>query len=330
FIQSVLEQRTHEARQEATQARSVAIEKGFSREHETFVSGQDHYDSAQNHADEEQYEDSIRAFVRATIAFKALKKLDPEVLARRPIEFTVGVTEQDRKLALQVCNQANGDCAKLNFSRETARNVSIAPFGIDQNEISNIQFAQFVKETRYLTQAERQGFTFGLESGALIKVAGLNWRQPLQGVEVSVQEIPNHPVVNLTRVEAQAYCEWDKKRLPSEEEWEFVARGVDQRRLYSWGNGWQQASTEAEFALGVGSNPADMTPERVFDLSGNVKEWTSSNDGDSAIVRGGSWIDNGINRSRLSFRHTVSSELPMQDVGFRCAKTIEKWGGTGS
>ena len=98
-----------------------------------------------------------------------------------------------------------------------AHEVDVPAFEIDKFEVTNADYAAFAEVTGYQTYAERQGLR--------------SWRD-----EWGMGE-DNHPVVIVTWDDAQAYCEWLGKRLPTEAEWEKAARGTD-GRAFPWGNEW--------------------------------------------------------------------------------------------
>jgi serine/threonine-protein kinase len=140
--------------------------------------------------------------------------------------------------------------------------VTVKPFVIDKTEVTSFEYAQFVKETGH--------------------PAPSNWvgNKPIPGQELL-------PVTFVSYDDANAFAAWRSKRdgvqyrLPTEEEWEYAARGGDQDNVYPWGNSWVEgnAVTESSGATSpkpVGSAPNDKTRWGVMDMQGNVYEWTST------------------------------------------------------
>lgn len=164
-----------------------------------------------------------------------------------------------------------------------------------------------------------------------------------------------HPQNCVTWEQADAYCRWAGKRLPSEEEWEYAARGTD-GRAYPWGADaptsahldacGQECATNASLlgmpwvALHDGRDGWDTTaptrsfeagksPFGVYDLAGNVSEWTASPycpypgancGGETRTVRGSSWADGDPHRIRAVARQKASPRARSTEIGFRCAK----------
>jgi serine/threonine-protein kinase len=136
--------------------------------------------------------------------------------------------------------------------------VNIKPFFIDRTEVTNEQYQKFVAETGYAAPPSWKDNRFP------------------EGAETM-------PVTDVSWEDAVAYADWAGKRLPTEEEWEFAARGSDDRRLYPWGEEWiadaanvkADANDQRQLAP-VGQFPKGASLFGVLDLSGNAWEWTSS------------------------------------------------------
>ena len=159
---------------------------------------------------------------------------------------------------------------------------------------------------------------------------------------------PRHPVVCVTWAQAQSYCQWAGKELPTEAQWEKAVRGDEDDREFPWGNNWDPTSLNwgelagfgvtdgFETTAPVGSFPGNVSPYGAFDMAGNVWEWTSDwrEDGfygrsssrdpknkapsSERIIRGGSWSFAG-NGARASYRYFEEPDTRDDALGFRCA-----------
>ncbi|MGH7273733.1 MAG: formylglycine-generating enzyme family protein, partial [Nitrospiria bacterium] len=200
--------------------------------------------------------------------------------------------------------------------------LNLGAFHIDIYEVTNAQYAEFIMVTK--------------------RTPPLYWKNGKNPPEKA-----NHPVVMVSWYDAKDYCQWAGKRLPTEQEWEKAARGTD-GRIFPWGDHFDinKANTPQRWkSLGqpgdtmpVGSFPQGKSPYGVYDMAGNVWEWSESwylphpgnthiteNYGQKyKVAKGGSWKDCSFYRCGLSGptfnRGFFDPNTKMRSFGFRCAR----------
>jgi len=209
------------------------------------------------------------------------------------------------------------------------RTLRLGEYWIGRAPVTNAQFARFVEATEYRTTAEATGFGRVWSGGRWVDVERAYWRRP-EGPRSAIDERMHHPVVGVSWIDAQAFCEWAGLRLPSEQEWEKAARGTD-GRAYPWGNE-PPAGERANYGHRPGTttaaghfSPAGDSPFGVMDAAGNVWEWTTAEAaGGARIVRGGGWPSDERNL-RVTWRVEVDAAQRFNSVGFRVAAHVGEW-----
>jgi serine/threonine-protein kinase len=201
-------------------------------------------------------------------------------------------------------------------SEKPEQEVTVAPFLIDQYEVTIEEYYRFIKARNHEPPND--------------------WRTSWKEGQFKPEE-PRLPVTNITWFDARAYAESVGKRLPSEAEWEYAARGTD-KRLFPWGNDFDPkfanvGDPEKKALIPAGSYPQGKSPFGVFDMAGNAYEWTDSDSipypgskgrpKPGKIIRGGSFFQKKV-YAMTTTRGYLSPIEKLKDVGFRCAKDLPK------
>ena len=233
--------------------------------------------------------------------------------------------------------------------------VSVNSFWIDKHEVTVAEFERFVKETGFVTEGERIGWSgvFSVAEHAWIRCDKVSWRNPDCGDK---KPNPNEPVTEVSWSDAVAYAKWAGKRLPTEAEFEFAARGGLVQNEYAWGNelrpngkpvaNWWQGTFPQKDTKEDGFNgraPVMSFPPNgygLYDIAGNVWEWTAdwyvddyyewgSTDNptgaaksENKVIRGGSWLcaENYCTNYRAAGRSNTPTDSSLNNLGFRLVK----------
>lgn len=253
---------------------------------------------------------------------------------------------------------------------EPVRKVKVDPFYLESTTVTVGEFSKFVNETGYKTEAEKYGWSFvfyqfipnnlasqarqAIQTPWWFALKDAYWYQP-EGQGSTIEDRMDHPVIHISWNDAIAFCKWTGKRLPTEAEWEFAARGGLEQKMYPWGdeltpngdhycNIWQgdfpKINTKDDGY--VGTAPAKSFPPNglgLYNVAGNVWEWCADwfsvkhngsqcinpkgpNHGQSKVIRGGSYLchKSYCNRYRVAARSSNTIDSSTGNLGFRCAK----------
>ncbi|WP_425422014.1 SUMF1/EgtB/PvdO family nonheme iron enzyme [Phaeodactylibacter xiamenensis] len=251
--------------------------------------------------------------------------------------FTMGCESEER----------DGDC---DDDEQPAHKVTVDAFYMSVHEVTVGQFAAFIEDSGYKTDADKEGWSYIWTGSDFEEKEGVNWKCDVSG-QVRPQEEYRHPVIHVSWNDAVAYADWlsqktgQNYRLPTEAEWEYAARGGEAGAkdafLYSGSNdidavAWHYGNSNSR-THEVGQKQPNQLG--LYDMSGNVWEWVQdcwhedykgapedgsawleSNDGNCGrrVVRGGSWFLNTLD-CRVAYRVRDFTDFRL-NVGFRLAR----------
>ena len=257
------------------------------------------------------------------------------------------------------------------------REVELRPFLLDATAVTNRQFAEFIGATGYKTDAEKFGWSYvfikqlpkGRQRGNFVArtpqaswwvgIKEARWNQP-EGPGFSIDGRWEHPVVHVSWYDAMAFARWAGRRLPTEAEWEYAARGGLVQKRYPWGD---ELTPEGKHLCNIwqGKFPEENRPEDgylwtapvkayppngfgLYEMAGNVWEWcadwwgtswdgatapripspTGPTTGTDRVIRGGSFLchKSYCNRYRVGARSHNTPDSTTSHTGFRTAASV--------
>ena len=213
------------------------------------------------------------------------------------------------------------------FDEQPKREIFLDSFMIDRYEVTNAQYAAFVSATGHRKSGPPSRYAKNMGK--------------MRGV--------NQPVVYVSWEDAEAYCRWVGRRLPTEAEWEKAMRGTD-GRLWPWGNvelpggaNWARIDDGFDVTAPVGQFMSDVSPYGVMDGAGNVLEWVgdwyqenayaeaelrnprSPEHGTFRVLRGAGYTSSGSDL-RITSRSKMMADFRDETIGFRCARSVDQTG----
>lgn len=211
------------------------------------------------------------------------------------------------------------------YDERPQREIYVDEFSIDRHEVTRYQYQTFITATGHRKAAPPSRYAKNLS-----RMAGIN-----------------QPVTYVSWDDANEYCRWKGKRLPTEAEWEKAMRGTD-GRLWPWGNepdftasNWNSARDGFDVTAPVGSFQRDVSPFGVADGAGNVMEWVADwyaedayrdpvetnpkgpDHGVYKVLRGGGYTSTGTD-VRITSRSRMVPDFRDETIGFRCAISVER------
>jgi formylglycine-generating enzyme required for sulfatase activity len=206
------------------------------------------------------------------------------------------------------------------FDEQPVRIITLAPYWIDLKEVSNQHYQTFVKKTN---RRQQEVMVFFDDVSHIFK--------------------PTLPAIGVSWFDAEAYCQWNGKRLPTEAEWEYAAHAGHYPGRWPWGDTFLQGYANVlgeedgfAYTAPVGSFEAGRSDFGLYETAGNVAEWVSDwydeffykegqvtlpagpETGSTKVIRGGSW-GSTANDTRTTKRNAVAPYRTEATIGFRCA-----------
>lgn len=248
--------------------------------------------------------EGIEKPVEEEIPRQVISKIDDATMVLIPVGTFLYGSREDDKVA--------------HSDEKPQRVIDLPAFYIDVFPVTNEQYSRFLSTEHPSKKTlenwiDLEGYQCRIKQSERIYTCGKGYEK--------------HPVTNVSWHGADAYAKWTGKRLPTEQEWEKAARGID-GGIYPWGDEFKKDLCNSSESSIDGTSEVDRFPEGkspygCFDMAGNVWEWTDSwydEDKNTKVLRGGSWYD-VAGLCRCAVRDSFDPIYWYGGIGFRCART---------